>query len=359
MQQYRNFLKGLLVITIIFIFCAAAVGYKISRPETTLVSGNTKRMVTPVGQTVGIYINTDGILVIDTGEVTDLDGRTKAPAKNKLLSGDYIIALNGKKISTKKQLVDKITNCNGETLIFTVSRNEKEIEVKVEPVETDIKVYKVGIWVRDDLQGLGTVTYLEENHFMALGHSITDSDTGEPLNVSGGAIYYADIFGIEKGKEGCPGEIEGMISYQKNNIVGKISDNQIYGIFGNVTNDYLEELSCDGAVEVCNMEDVKLGKAYIQSFVSGEKQLYEIEITDIHKNENGDPQMEIHVTDHRLIALTGGIVQGMSGSPIIQNGKIAGAVTHVFVEDPTRGYAIFIDSMLEENSEVTNERVSR
>lgn len=347
MQQYRNFLKGLLSITIIFILCAVAVGYKISRPETAPVSVSTKKMVTPVGQTVGIYINTAGILVIDTSQVTDLNGRMKSPAKNKLLSGDYIIALNGEKVSTKKQLVDKITNCNGENLVFKVIRNEKEIDVKVEPVETDIKVYKVGIWVRDDLQGLGTVTYLENHQFMALGHSVTDSDTGKPLNVSGGAIYCADIFGIEKGKEGCPGEIEGMISYQKNNVVGEISNNEIYGIYGEITTDYLEKLCGSKTMEICPMEDVMLGKAYIQSFVSGEKKLYEVEITDIHNNENGDPQMEILVTDQRLIDLTGGIVQGMSGTPILQDGKLVGAVTHVFVDDPTRGYGIFIQDMME------------
>lgn len=348
MQQYQNFLKGLLAITIIYILCAAAVGYKISRPEITPVSGSTKKMVIPVGQTVGIYINTDGILVIDTSEVTDLNGRIKSPAKNKLLPGDYITALNTEKMITKKQLVDKITNCNGETLIFEVLRNNRNIEVKVEPVETDIKVYKVGIWVRDDLQGLGTVTYLENNQFMALGHSVTDADTGKPLSVSGGEIYSADIFGIEKGKEGCPGEIQGMISYQKDHVVGEISDNEIYGIYGEVTSDYLKNLSDSKQIEVCAREDVKLGKAYIQSFVSGEKRLYEVNVTDIHSNENGDSQMEIVVTDKRLINLTGGIVQGMSGTPILQNGKIIGAVTHVFVNDPKKGYGIFIEDMMEQ-----------
>ncbi|MGN0437133.1 MAG: SpoIVB peptidase S55 domain-containing protein [Lachnospiraceae bacterium] len=347
MQQYRNFLKGLLVITIIYIFCAAGVGYKISNPKTTPVSGNMNKKVIPVGQTVGIYINTAGILVIDTSEVTDLNGKSYAPAKNKLLPGDYIQTLNGEKILSKKQLVDKITNCNGDTLIFGLLRNDKEIEVKVAPVETGIGVYKVGIWVRDDLQGLGTVTYLDDNRFMALGHSVTDADTGKNLSVANGDIYYADIFGIEKGKKGKPGEIQGMISYQKENVVGEIIDNEIYGIYGEITSDYLTKLTGNSGVEICAKEDVSLGTAYIQSFVSGKKELYEIEITNIHNNENGDPQMEIVVRDEKLIALTGGIVQGMSGSPILQNGKIVGAVTHVFVDDPTKGYGIFIQEMLE------------
>lgn len=347
MQQYKSFLKGLLTITIIFILCAAFMGFKISRPKATPVSGSAVKMVTPVGQTVGIYVNTSGILVIDTSEVTDLNGRKKSPAKNKLLPGDYIKELNGEKMVTKKQLVNKITTCNGENLIFGVLRNNKEIEILVEPVETDIKTYKVGIWVRDDLQGLGTVTYIEGNHFMALGHSVTDSDTGKMLQVSGGEIYDAEIFGIEKGKAGVPGEIQGMISYHTDKIVGKIWDNEIYGIYGDVTTDYFKNSVGNDSVEICPKDEVKLGKAYMQSFISGEKKLYEIEITKIHNNENNDPQMEIVVKDKRLIALTGGIIQGMSGSPILQDGRIVGAVTHVFVEDPTKGYGIFIEEMLE------------
>lgn len=352
MENYRKILKWLLACNILFIVVAAGIGYKNETKQetacTTYASKTVQSKVIPVGQTVGIYINTEGILVIDTSEVTDMDGKTKAPAKNKLLSGDYITKLNGEEISTKKQLVEKITHCSGEALIFTINRNKKEVDVKVEPIETAPGEYKVGIWVRDDLQGLGTITYVDGNNFTALGHSITDMDTGERLNVSGGAIYYADIFGIERGEEGNPGEIEGMISYQTENVVGEIADNRLYGIYGTITQEFAEDVECYEAVEICRKENVKKGKAWIQSYVSGEKQQYEIEILNIHKNENGDDEMEIQVTDPSLLSLTGGIIQGMSGSPIIQDGKLVGAVTHVFVDDPTRGYGIFIGSMLEQ-----------
>lgn len=349
MEKYRSFLKGLLLINMMLILVVAVLGFRMEKDETTYVSGNVGKKVIPVGQTVGIYINTKGILVIDTSEVTDSEGRKQYPAKNKLQSGDYIYALNGEVVKTKKQLIDKITNCEGNDLVFSVKRNDKDVDIKIEPVETDVNVYKVGIWVRDDLQGLGTVTYVEKNHFAALGHSITDMDTGKRLDVSGGEIYQADIFGIERGKEGEPGEIEGMIAYQTENIVGHILDNQIYGIYGDITDDYKKEIELCKPIEICEASKVKKGKAYIQSYVSGKRKQYEIEIVDIHVNENGDNEMEIQVTDSDLLSLTGGIVQGMSGSPIIQDGKLVGAVTHVFVNDPTRGYGIFIEEMMEEN----------
>ena len=358
MQQYKRFLKHLLGINLFLILVVAGFAYKEgTEREITEVSNNfsqkeTKntstagRKVIPVGKTVGIYVNTKGILVIDTGEVTNIEGKKETPAKNKLMPGDYITKLNGKTVNTKKQLIQFITDCGGETLVFEVTRNEEETEVKIEPVETEPDVYKVGIWVRDDLQGLGTITYMEGKNFGALGHSINDTDTGLLLQVSNGAIYEADIYGVEKGTSGNPGVIEGMIAYQTENIVGNISGNSLYGIFGQVTEEYKNSMQ-EEEVSVATVSEVVKGKAYIQSYISGEKALYEIEIVNIHKNENGNQEMEIVVTDSDLIQLTGGIVQGMSGSPILQNGKIVGAVTHVFVDDPTRGYGIFIENMLE------------
>ena len=364
MQRYKSFLKWLLTANIMFILVVAGLGYRkeyqnkeIAEVYNTLQSGGKEaeqskestndqsQKVIPVGRTVGIYINTKGILVIDTGEVTDLEGKNVAPAKNKLMPGDYITKLNDVEMKTKKQLIEAITSCDGNPLVFQVIRNEECIDVKVEPVETGTDLYKVGIWVRDDLQGLGTVTYVEEDSFGALGHSINDTDTGELLQVSGGEIYEADIFGVEKGTAGSPGEIEGMIAYQTENVVGHIDANQLYGIYGTITDAFKEEIEQENPVEIASLDEVEKGKAYIQSYISGEKELYEIEIVNIHKNSNGDQEMEIIVTDDNLIALTGGIVQGMSGSPILQNGKLVGAVTHVFVDEPKKGYGIFVETM--------------
>jgi stage IV sporulation protein B len=371
MQGYKRFLKILLACDMVFVVGIALFSYSQQREEIALEvsnnlgesnsvavsekkneEGSEDNKVIPVGKTVVIYVNTEGILVIDTGEVTDMEGNHWTPAKNKLLSGDYITSLNGENISSKKELITKITECNGETLVFGIERNGQHTETAIEPVETEVNQYKVGIWVRDDLQGLGTITYVDDDSFGALGHSINDADTGELLQVSGGQIYEADIYGVEKGESGTPGVIEGVITYQTENVVGNVANNNIYGIFGNITDEFLDVLQNEEALEIAKCEEVVPGKAYIQSYVSGEKALYEIEILNIHNNNNGDLEMEIKVTDDNLLALTGGIIQGMSGSPVIQNGKLAGAVTHVFVDDPTRGYAIFVEIMKEKTDSV-------
>ena len=363
MQGYKKCLKILLICNIVFILCVAYIGfcqesgkknieevlYNLNAENRENECNNSRRnakKVIPVGKTVGIYVNTNGILVIDTGEVTDAQGNIYTPAKNKLMPGDYIIGLNGERVSSKKQLVSDITECDGKALVFLVERNGQQAEICVNPVETDRDIYKVGIWVRDDLQGLGTITYVDGENFGALGHSINDVDTGEQLSVSGGQLYEADIFGIEKGEAGNPGVIECVIAYDTENIVGKIDGNGTYGIYGEVTEDFVKSLNEKNAKEIANENEIQKGRAYIQSYVGGEKALYEIEIVDIHKNEKGDVEMEISVVDDKLIAKTGGIIQGMSGSPIIQNNKLVGAVTHVFVDSPTRGYAIFIGEMI-------------
>lgn len=358
MQGYKRFLKGLLACNIVFILVVAGLGYKQEKEQKNTAevinnlntesreAGVNRKMVIPIGETVGIYVNTNGILVIDTGEVTDMNGKTVAPAKNKLMPGDYIMSLNGETVRSKKQLITDITGCDGRPLVFTVERNGESIEVSVDPVETEIDTYKVGIWVRDDLQGLGTITYVDDTEFGALGHSINDSDTGDMLAVSGGQLYEANIFGVEKGKAGNPGVIEGVITYETENVVGDIESNSLYGIFGTITDDFAKSLSDEESMEVADRSQVEKGKAYIQSYVSGKKEMYEIEIVNIHSNENGDAEMEICVTDNNLIEQTGGIIQGMSGSPIIQNGRLVGAVTHVFVDNPQKGYGIFVDEMM-------------
>ncbi len=356
MKGYKRLLWCLLAVNVLFVLIVAYLGYVESHgtvKEITLTSAlpanrsENRKKVIPVGKTVGIYINTEGILVIDTGEVTDMAGKKCEPAKNRLVKGDYILSLNGEKMQTKKQLINAITECGGETLVFEVKRKDKKVEVRIDPVETGVDVYKVGIWVRDDLQGLGTISYVDGEQFGALGHSITDVDTGEQLRVSEGELYAADIFGVERGIAGTPGEIEGMITYQTENVMGYINENRVYGVFGIVTSQLQQEMAGNEALPVAELNEVREGTAYIQSYVSGDKQQYEIWIENIHRNSRGDWEMELQVKDERLLDLTGGIVQGMSGSPIIQNGRLIGVVTHVFVNDPARGYGIFIEHMLE------------
>ncbi len=357
MRRYRRFLRELLAVNLIFILTAAFLGYQKEHHEVAQVSnaleakGTEDRLVVPSGKTVGIYINTRGVLVIDTGEVTDMEGRTRTPARNRLLTGDYIIMLNGEAMKTKKQLIDRITNCDGKELVFGVSRRGQDVTVEIHPVETEPGTYKVGIWVRDDLQGLGTVTYLSGRRFGALGHSINDTDTGSILEIGSGEIYDADIYGVEKGLSGNPGEIEGMIAYQTERVVGNIEKNRIYGIYGTASDVFCEDMRENNPVPVASKEEVRTGKACIQSYVSGQRAFYDIRITGIHRNRNGDPEIEFIVTDDNLISLTGGIIQGMSGSPILQDGKLAGAVTHVFVDDPKRGYGIFVETMRKHDME--------
>lgn len=358
MRRYKRFLQGLLTVNLFFVIAVSGLGLKMKLSENEdsvektfssqvySASATEEKQVIPVGQTVGIYINTEGILVIDTSGVTDINGNIVYPAKSKLVSGDYIMKVNGETVRTKKQLVERITKCKGESLTFDVKRNGAVTKVKIHPVKTGVDEYKIGIWVRDNLQGLGTVTYVDDNDFAALGHSITDCDTGVLLDVSNGSIYNAEIFGVEKGVAGAPGEIEGMISYQTENVMGTIKENEIYGIYGSVTDVFSQKIDNATPVSIISAKEVERGTAYIQSYVSGAKELYEAEIVGFHKNEYGDIEMEIKITDKRLIALTGGVIQGMSGSPILQDGKLVGAVTHVFVDDPTRGYAIFIENML-------------
>ncbi len=300
----------------------------------------------PSGNPVGIYIETDGVMVIDTGEITGQNGTKIEPAENIVKAGDYITKVNDIEVSTKKELMDIISNSNGEPMVLDIKRNNEIIQCKVTPVMSDNGTYKVGIWVRDDMQGIGTLTYITADNFGALGHSINDIDTGEQVDVSGGSIYKADIINIVPGKAGEPGEIEGIINYEDENIIGYIDGNTNYGIYGTLKEG--DDLNIEGeAMPIGLKQEVKKGKAYIRSCITGTSKDYEIEIVDINLGKAETTKgMEILVVDEELCDLTGGIIQGMSGSPIIQDGKIIGAVTHVFVQDSRRGYAAFVENML-------------
>lgn len=308
---------------------------------------NTKYAI-PCGVPVGIYMKSDGLMVIGTGEVTTKSGAVIDPADGILKSGDYIEAINGVPAVDKKDMIKAVNNTKTDPLVLDVRRDGQEMEIQMTPVETAEGDYKLGLWIRDDTQGIGTMTYMDSNgDFGALGHGISDSDTGMLVTTSGGELYDTEILGIEKGTFGKPGVMSGVIYYGGQSKLGTISCNTDEGIFG-TANDKLKNRIKSEAIPIGYRQDVQKGPAYIRSNISGELKDYAIEIQKVdYSTTRKSKDMVIRVADPELLELTGGIVQGMSGSPIIQDGKLIGAVTHVFIQDSTRGYGIFIENMLQ------------
>jgi stage IV sporulation protein B len=301
----------------------------------------------PCGNPIGIYVETDGILVLGSGRITGEDGLNYEPINNKLKSGDYILKVNGKQLNKKKELIDAIQNSNGKDITLLVRRNEEEITVRITPVKTASGSYKIGAWIRDNTQGIGTLTFVStDGQFGALGHGITDIDTGLLMDIKAGTIYSAEIMSIIKGKEGEPGELIGMIRQSDRYKIGRISENTYQGIFGTVGNAFDESLNSK-PLEIGLKQEVVKGKAKIRCTIEDKAEDYDIVIESVDmSNSNHSKGIVLRITDERLLNLTGGIVQGMSGSPIIQNNKIIGAVTHVFIQDSTKGYGTFIENMV-------------
>lgn len=305
-----------------------------------------QEQVVPCGIPVGIYVKTDGILIIGTGTVTGSDGMNYEPAENLVKSGDYVKTVNDQVIESKEDLIEKINQCQGEPVILGILREEEYIQLKLQPVQTAEEEYKLGIWVRDDLAGVGTLTfYDEQKQYGALGHPVSDLDTGTQVSMGEGTLYDAEIAGITKGEKGNPGEIAGVITYLDQYRLGTVEENTNVGIYGNLEKTP-EKIGEENFYPVGFKQEIQEGEAKIISTVSGERKEYSIVITDLDYNSENKGIL-FQVTDAELLNLTGGIVQGMSGSPIIQNGAVIGAVTHVFVQDATKGYGIFIENMLE------------
>ncbi len=315
--------------------------------KSVQVSVETKEYVTPGGYPVGIYLKTDGVLVIGTSPITGSDGMEYEPARNIVKSGDYIISVNGEAIGGKDELLEAVADCGGEDVVLGIRRGEEQMEVSIEPVCSAGETYRLGIWVRDNTQGIGTLTFVdEESNFGALGHGINDVDTSTLMEIESGSLYEAQILSIVKGEKGTPGELMGMISYDSANLRGKIVKNTAAGIFGKAGTLLCEACQAE-PLEVGWKQEIQKGPATIRCYLEGKLQEYEVEIEEIHlSGDDINKGIVLRVTDERLLSLTGGIVQGMSGSPIIQNGKIIGAVTHVFVQDSAKGFGIFIENML-------------
>lgn len=316
--------------------------------KTVQVESIEEAYVIPCGCPVGIYLETDGIMVIDTGTITDVNGMEISPAGNVVQAGDYIQAVDGDYLKSKEELIQKIQNSQGEDLVLTLHRNDLSIDVKVTPVLAMDGVYKAGIWVRDDMQGIGTLTYVTEDRFGALGHGVNDVDTGRLVKFSNGELRQASVLGITAGSSGSPGSVTGTVDYSEEGYLGSIDTNTDCGIMGILSSEeHLPEHMNQTMVPVGLKQEVHLGTAHLRSDISGQMKDYEIQITEIHLGDSHTTKgLEIQITDPELLELTGGIIQGMSGSPILQDGKIIGAVTHVFVNDSTRGYGVFIENMM-------------
>lgn len=338
------------------------------------------------GRLTGIYEQTEGVLVVNTTEVTDEDGKKVNPADKKVQCGDYILSVNGRTVADKEELSEAVNDImkqhdeSNEDKSGTVE-SQKEIinenksdsgEIKSEinkrmvkikflrggekmsaditPVRMDDGRYYMGIWVKDDLAGIGTITYYtKDGRFGALGHGIGDgTQSGNLLYANSGDLYSMKLTKIKKGKAGAPGEIGGVVYFGKKSHIGTLDCNSNLGIYGQLDSDELSEYAAeDTYYPVAGKDEIHTGSAQMISKISGKLEKYNLEITNIDKKATDTNKgMELKVTDDRLIELSGGIVQGTSGSPIIQDGKIIGAVTHVFVDDPTGGYGICIDEML-------------
>ncbi len=309
-----------------------------------------KKSVKPSGLPIGIYVKTEGVMVVDTGVVTGYDGRLYSPCKDILYSGDYVVEIDGEKIQDKKSLVEAVDSSDGKTIDVVVIRDNNKMNFEIEPVKTEEGNYKLGLWVKDDISGIGTLTFVDEDSFGALGHSINDNDTGIIFKISDGAIYNTNLINIVKPEGNNPGRLEGIIDYSSANVIGRITGNTEYGISGFLTQNFDYSSLSDDWMSMASKEDVNIGPAYILSAVRGTPEYYEVNITNVNYDRKyGNKSIELEITDPRLINITDGIVQGMSGTPIIQNNRLIGAITHVFLNDSTKGYGIFIEYMLEKN----------
>ena len=308
-----------------------------------------RQYVVPGGNVFGIRLYTRGVMVIRIDEVTTPSGNQSPGKSAGLKEGDMILSVNGNVVTRNKELSSLIAASEGETLQMVIERNGEEKKIDFTPVLSAEGTYKGGLWIRDSTAGIGTVTWYNRSNgiFAGLGHAVCDVDTGEVMPLSGGDAVNAEIRGCYKGTAGSAGELCGIFS---SGSIGNLYINSDTGIYG-IMNSFDENSS---ALPVALRQEVKTGACRIICTVDGEgPQYYDAEITKVYANTSDSQRnLTIRITDERLIAKTGGIVQGMSGSPIVQNGMLAGAVTHVFVDDPTEGYGIFAENMLETASQL-------
>ena len=311
-------------------------------PETTVI---------PLGKAIGMKLYTEGVLVVGMSEI---EGQ-KPYEGSGIEAGDTIIEINNVAINSTDELIECVNASNGKSLEIKYICDEGEKITSIEPAMDSDNEYKLGLWVRDAAAGVGTLTFYEPStgNFAALGHGINDVDTYNLIQIANGELVTTNIIDIVKGEDGLPGEIRGTI--ENSATIGNIYKNTALGIYGNITDVSRLNLNKSTEIPVANRSEITTGKAEIMcELENGKIQNYEIEIQKIFiDNNENNKSMLIKVTDEELIEKTGGIIQGMSGAPIIQNGKFIGAVTHVLVNDSKTGYAIFADLMIKQMREVS------
>ncbi len=361
----RFFVTFLKLLCAVFAVAAAlyACGFQVFQHDSIFTGSGTfetvtnqnisKDMVMLGGRSVGVKLDVEDVLIVGLEEIEDQNGNTVNPGLSAGLQiGDMIIAIDGVEVHSADDVLSIIEDTDKKSVRLKIGRKNEIRYIDVEPVKSaDDGKFRLGVWVKEKTAGIGTLTYYRpyDGSFGALGHGITDAETGSVLKVADGQLLNAKVLSLKEGKKGDPGEIRGIF-YEADEPLGALVKNTEYGLFGEAYAD----LTCEGyedPVYVAEPEEIKKGEAFILTTVEKDKiEKFTIKIEKINKqSEPTTKSMVIRVTDDRLIEKSGGIVQGMSGSPIVQNGKLVGAVTHVFVNDPTRGYGIFAETMIEQS----------
>lgn len=312
--------------------------------------------VVPVGKVIGLKLYSNGVLVVGLTEIEDKNNVLKKSYENSdLKAGDTILEIDEKQVENITSLKNIVDESNGKKMDMTILRNGTIINTSIMPIEIEEKKYQLGLWVKDAATGVGTMTFYEPQSggFGILGHGITDSDTNNLINIERGELVTAKIFSIQKGIKDNPGEIKGTIVNQP--TIGIINKNTSFGVYGVLNNLTSLNIDITKAIEVAQRNEIEEGEAEIFCSINSSNvaKKYKIEIEKIYYDNNyNNKSMLIKIIDEELLEETGGIIRGLSGAPIIQNGKFVGAVTNVLVSDPQIGYAVFADIMLKELNEI-------
>lgn len=309
--------------------------------------GETARTVIPLGKAVGIKLFSDGVLVVGLSPVETQSGAAYPGRDCGLKAGDVITHINGGEVDTIEEVQALVAQQEGEPLTIQAVRGQRQLQLTAAAAENSQGVYQLGVWLRDSMAGIGTMTFYDPSSgvFGALGHGINDVDTAMLMPLESGSIMPASVIEVKRGASGDPGELHGQFDLTRD--LGTLYANTNLGIFGQMPKETVG--SAVEPVEVARRDQVETGPATILSNVRGnEVEEFEIKITHLYPDGDGTRSMMVEVTDPELLAATGGIVQGMSGSPILQNGRLVGAVTHVLVNDPARGYGILAENMLKQ-----------